>query len=304
VGFGGKVRILTAMILRINPRPLSGFSAAASGLLVALFSVFALSAQPHVDAYIKAYGSSAVEEMQRYKIPASITMAQGMLESNYGRSKLATEAHNHFGIKCPPGWEGKSMRHDDDKPQECFKAYKDASESFRDHSLFLAERSRYAALFELRTTDYKGWAKGLSKAGYATNPNYASLLIDLIERYKLDSLDRLGAERVRYRSANRLPYTLALRGDRWSDLSDWSGKDVEDLKRWNDCERCDRPVEGAAVYLKKKKKRAKAHEHRVEYGETLLQISQMHGIRLESLREINGFQPDFAPEPGTVLRLK
>lgn len=292
------------MIYSINPRAHTGFSRALSGLAIAFCSALELSAQPHVEAYIEEYASSAVEEMQRYKIPASITMAQGMLESNYGRSRLATEANNHFGIKCPPGWDGRSVRHDDDKPQECFKAYRDAAESFRDHSLFLAERSRYAALFELRTTDYKAWAKGLSKAGYATNPKYASLLIDLIERYGLDSLDRLGVERVRYKSANKLPYTLALKGDRWSDLAEWSGKDEEDLKRWNECASCEQPLAGSPIYLKKKKKRAKQAEHRVEYGDSLEQIAQIHGIRLESLLEINGLQNGTSLEVGTILKMR
>ena len=127
--------------------------------------------------------------MKKYKIPASITIAQGLLESGMGLGRLAVKANNHFGIKCHKKWKGKKIYHDDDKKQECFRKYKNPSESYRDHSLFLVNRERYSFLFNLKTKNYKGWAKGLKKAGYATDPKYPEKLISLIERFNLDKFD-------------------------------------------------------------------------------------------------------------------
>ena len=143
------------------------------------------------EEYIQTYKDIAIREMHDYGIPASITLAQGLLESGAGNSALAREAKNHFGIKCHKGWEGKTYYMDDDEKDECFRKYKNAEESFRDHSLFLKTRGRYSALFELEITDYRGWAKGLKAAGYATNPKYAQLLIDRIELYDLTKYDRI-----------------------------------------------------------------------------------------------------------------
>ena len=139
--------------------------------------------------YIQQYAAIAQEEMRRYKIPASITLAQGLLESQFGQGVLAQKSNNHFGIKCKRDWNGKKVYHDDDAPGECFRAYKDPKESYRDHSLFLVERERYASLFRLNKTNYKAWAKGLKKAGYATDPAYADKLIGLIERLSLWKYD-------------------------------------------------------------------------------------------------------------------
>ena len=141
--------------------------------------------------YIEKYKNIAMCEMIKDKIPASITLAQGILESGNGTSRLATEGNNHFGIKCHNDWNGKTMRHDDDAPKECFRVYKTPEESFRDHSIFLKNNTRYAALFDLKITDYKGWAKGLKKAGYATLPTYANVLINLIETYDLQKYDQM-----------------------------------------------------------------------------------------------------------------
>jgi len=139
--------------------------------------------------YIEMWRNTAIKQMIQYKIPASITLAQGILESANGNSKLAREAKNHFGIKCHNTWNGDTFFQDDDKKNECFRSYTSASESYKDHSLFLSGRKRYAALFDLKLTDYKGWAKGLKSAGYATNPKYAHLLIDIIEKYDLSDFD-------------------------------------------------------------------------------------------------------------------
>lgn len=141
-----------------------------------------------IEAYIALYAPIAQEEMKLYKIPASITLAQGILESGAGEGTLTIKANNHFGIKCHD-WKGESVYHDDDRSQECFRKYKDPKYSFRDHSLFLTERKRYARLFELDPADYEGWAKGLKAAGYATDSRYPHKLIDLIERYQLYRYD-------------------------------------------------------------------------------------------------------------------
>lgn len=141
--------------------------------------------------YIEKYKDVAMREMQEYKIPASITLAQGLLESGNGNSELAKKSNNHFGIKCHKDWKGGRTYHDDDEKGECFRVYKNPEESYRDHSKFLANGQRYAFLFDLKITDYKGWAKGLKKAGYATLPVYANILIKLIEDYNLTQYDQM-----------------------------------------------------------------------------------------------------------------
>src|SRR5690606_35605890 len=141
-----------------------------------------------VQGYINEYADIAMDEMRLYTIPASLNLTQDILESGAGRGDLSKRANNHFGIKCHE-WRGEMVYHDDDSSQECFRKYKDAKYSYRDHSLFLAERKRYADLFELRVDDYKGWAKGLRAAGYATDRKYPDKLIDLIERYELYTYD-------------------------------------------------------------------------------------------------------------------
>ena len=144
-----------------------------------------------VNDYLNKYSAFAISEMKRYKIPASITLAQGLLESSYGKGRLAVEANNHFGIKCHKSWRGKKIYHDDDEKNECFRKYSDVSDSYRDHSLFLKNRSRYASLFDLDIKNYRAWAKGLKKAGYATDPKYADKLISLIDRYELYRFDKI-----------------------------------------------------------------------------------------------------------------
>jgi flagellum-specific peptidoglycan hydrolase FlgJ len=148
-----------------------------------------LSVAERVDRYVKTFAEVAQQEMKSYDIPASITLAQGILESGMGDSRLATQANNHFGIKCHKEWRGKRIYHDDDEKGECFRVYKDPRTSYRDHSLFLTTRSRYDFLFDYKKHDYKSWAKGLKKAGYATDPKYPDKLISLIERYRLDRYD-------------------------------------------------------------------------------------------------------------------
>ncbi len=157
-------------------------------LMLSPFFVIGQNKSNSTQDYINTYTKIAIEQEKQYGIPACITLAQGILESGSGRSRLATEANNHFGIKCHNEWKGKKIYKDDDKQNECFRVYDNAEQSYIDHSLFLVGKKRYAELFKLKITDYKGWAKGLKQAGYATNPKYPQLLIDIIELYDLANI--------------------------------------------------------------------------------------------------------------------
>lgn len=185
IGAGGNFEEILVMSRLI------GFTVLANFMLCS----FALS-QPQmtVEEYIDTYKETALEEMRKYRIPASITLAQGILESGNGNSDLARLANNHFGIKCHKEWTGKTFHKDDDAKDECFRAYKSAKESYYDHSLFLTSRDRYQFLFDLELSDYKAWANGLKQAGYATNPRYAEMLIRIIEENGLAELDK-GADK-------------------------------------------------------------------------------------------------------------
>lgn len=171
-------------------------------ILVSVLAILSICmrAQDACELYIAKYSAMAVEEMYRSGVPASITLAQGLLESGMGKSTLATNANNHFGIKCHK-WDGNKVYHDDDKPQECFRSYDSAEDSFKDHSDFLRYHDRYKFLFDLEPTDYKGWANGLKAAGYATSPTYPEKLISLIERYELYKFDTVGEEDVKSEEA-------------------------------------------------------------------------------------------------------
>lgn len=165
---------------------------------IIITSKFSAQAWKTDDQYIQKFAQYAVEEMEKYKIPASITLAQGLLETGGGQSRLAQEGNNHFGIKCKEDWTGKTMKHTDDAPNECFRVYNDPKQSYEDHSVFLATRKFYVNLFKLDPKDYKAWAHGLKKAGYATNPKYASILISKIEKYKLYEFDNTTSKEVLY----------------------------------------------------------------------------------------------------------
>ncbi len=187
------------------------------------------------EKYIDTYKDIAKSEMQLYHIPASITLAQGILESGSGKGRLSVKANNHFGIKCHD-WIGKKIYHDDDKSQECFRKYKDAKYSFRDHSLFLSERKRYAKLFKLKKENYKGWAKGLKAAGYATDRKYPQKLISLIERYKLYKFDKevLGDSYVKHEVPEHkvIKYTV-VKGDTLYSISKRYNVTVKELQNMN-----------------------------------------------------------------------
>ena len=189
-----------------------------------------------VTNYIEEYAGIAKDEMKEYGVPASITLAQGILESGAGRGELSKRANNHFGIKCHKGWTGERVYHDDDRDQECFRKYKDPEISFRDHSLFLSERSRYSGLFKLRKDDYKAWANGLRKAGYATDPKYPQKLIGIIEKYNLSKLDRevLGkkSKKKKKKKTDIATYSVK-KGDTLYSISRKYNIDVDKLKEYN-----------------------------------------------------------------------
>jgi flagellum-specific peptidoglycan hydrolase FlgJ len=188
--------------------------------------------------YIKKYKETAMDEMRVFKIPASITLAQGILESASGKSELTKKSNNHFGIKCHKGWKGKRVYYDDDKKGECFRVYKNPKKSFRDHSLFLADRERYSKLFKLKKGDYIRWAKGLSAAGYATDRRYPAKLIALIEKYNLHKYDAkvLGKQYKKERSkktSNNSENHIVVKGDTLYSISKKYGLTVNKLKKIN-----------------------------------------------------------------------
>lgn len=189
-----------------------------------------------VDEYIDRYSAIAMTEMRSSKIPASITLAQGILESGSGNGRLAKEANNHFGIKCH-GWKGEKIYHDDDRFQECFRKYKAAETSYKDHSEFLTGRKRYANLFKLRANDYKGWAKGLKAAGYATDRKYPQKLIALIERYELYNYDaEVLGKKIKNKTSKRSSHVLShtiVKGDTLYSLSKRYGVSVDVIKQRN-----------------------------------------------------------------------
>jgi len=274
-----------------------------------------------VDQYIEKYSSLAVDEMYRSKIPASITLAQGILESGNGNSRLATEANNHFGIKCKASWTGKTMYEDDDAPQECFRKYDAAIDSYRDHSDFLMKNSRYAFLFDLEQTDYKAWAHGLKKAGYATNPQYAELLITFIERHKLHKYDgvKLSEEEDRENKeekaetiksygkeiiVNGVPGIVAKAGDSYAQIAlDYDMK-VYQLYRNNDLPKDAICKEGDTVYLKSKKSRSDIPTHIVGENESMYLISQRYAVKLEKLLDRNELIEGQEPAVGETIYLR
>ena len=196
----------------------------------------------NTEDYVKYYSNIAMDEMVQFGIPASITLAQGILESGAGKGRLAVQANNHFGIKCHD-WNGKKIYHDDDEKQECFRKYDNPEYSYRDHSLFLADRKRYSFLFDLKKDDYKQWAKGLKKAGYATDPKYPQKLIDLIERYELYKYDNIVLKKKNKQYKVR-------RGDTLYSISEKFNMSVNSIKRLNNLQGNDLTI-GQTIIIKK-----------------------------------------------------
>lgn len=263
-------------------------------------------------AYINQYKDIAIEQMRKYRIPASITLAQGLLESGAGKSELARKSNNHFGIKCH-SWDGKRTYHDDDEKGECFRVYKNVRDSYEDHSIFLATGSRYAFLFKFSETDYVNWARGLKRAGYATSPTYADKLIEIIERYDLDRFDRAQGSKSRYLGphkpyiANDIVYVVARQGDTLLSIAEEFGISKRKLICYNDLYRGYVPVKGDIIYLARKHRKAqKPHnQHVVGDGESMHMISQKYAVRLNRLYQMNDATPDtYAPMVGDVIRLR
>ncbi len=280
--------------------------------------------------YIEMYKDDAIKEMKRSGVPASITLAQGILESGDGNSALARYAKNHFGIKCHSGWTGGTFIQDDDEKDECFRKYKTVLESYKDHSDFL-QKKRYAFLFNLKITDYKGWAKGLKKAGYATNPKYPQLLIDIIEKnelYKYDTAKgqkqlskkqktkkgkskktkvvkskRKGSHQIMTHK-NNIRYIEVKPEDTFDKIADEFEMGLWQLYKYNDIEKDSDLFENGILYLQPKRGKAKEDLHIVATGETMWEISQKHGIKLDKLYKKNRMSLGDEPNVGDKLYLR
>ena len=285
--------------------------------------------------YIERYAEIAVEEMYRSGVPASITLAQGLLESRYGQSELAVKGNNHFGIKCH-NWNGAGMYYDDDRKGECFRKYASPEESYRDHSDFLRFRDRYRFLFDLEPTDYKGWAHGLKKAGYATDSKYPQKLISLIEEFELYKYDLDGGDR-RQRpdspawlerverlddsrketfhfalsrqmySKNGVPFVYSVEGESYASIAARYNLFHKEILRYNDLKEDVTLYPGTVVYLQKKKKQAAKglDKHIVDEDDmSLTDIAQRYAVKLSSLLRMNGFTEDYEPKEGEVIILR
>ena len=351
--------------------------------LLAAFLLLSADLSPQ-QQYINRYAALAVSEMYRSGVPASITLAQGLLESRYGLSRLATEGNNHFGIKCH-NWKGKKMYHDDDAKGECFRVYDDPEQSFLDHSDFLRYQDRYKFLFDLKTTDYKGWAQGLKKAGYATDPAYPAKLIKLVEDYSLDKYDRMtvaqaeaaspgqtklsqgdnpsdkagrkkekqrrrkkrrssaeeyvddtqthiiaspntleadadvklsrekASETFRFRlsrelrSRNGVPYILSTAGETYASIAKSNDLFLKELLRFNDLSAEEELLPGTVVYLQPKKQQTERGLDKyiiAEDGEDLRALSQRFGVKLSSIRKMNGLGASYEPREGDTILLR
>ena len=276
--------------------------------------------------YIDTWKNEAISQMAAYGIPASITLAQGILESGDGNSSLAKQGNNHFGIKCHT-WTGKTIHKDDDKKNECFRKYNNAQQSFQDHSEFLSKRGRYSFLFDLKPNDYKGWAKGLKTAGYATNPKYPSLLIALIEKNNLQQYDNMilasnnsssnnndfslanlskpkpGKHSI-YIHNNNIKYIKVKSEDTFYKISKEFGMHLGQIYKYNDLSDNNFIKEGNIIYLQPKRQKAKVQSHKVKENETLQDISQLYGIKFKSICKKNKLEPETILQQGQILELR
>lgn len=287
------------------------------------------SAQDQV-AYIRKYEEIAVAEMMRSGIPASIKLAQAILESNCGQSELACKANNHFGIKCGGNWDGKTFHREDDDyhngklTKSCFREFNSVMESYVAHSDFLKDpgkTSRYSSLFDLEKTDYKGWAQGLSKAGYATDPQYANRLIQIIEKYELYRYDNeyvhelvasanqptINVHQI-IRQVNNVNYTVALGGDNLLLVAARNNMSARELMRYNEGIRNKEQVlaSGDRIFLEAKRSsyKGKQQYHMLKEGEDLATVSNLYGVKLETLAKRNGLNKTEVPLPRQKIVLK
>jgi hypothetical protein len=274
--------------------------------------------------YAEIWRIIAVQQMVQSKIPASITLAQGILESGSGNSELARKGNNHFGIKCHD-WIGDKMYMDDDAKGECFRVYANAEQSYIDHSNFLLDKKRYSGLFQLELTDYKGWAKGLKDAGYATNPKYPELLIAIIDELKLYELDVIGAqnnlnapslsvsnqkngaqEHTIAKHENKVNYIIAKKGDTFYRLSKEFGLGLWQLYKYNDFDsKKDILEEGDIVYIQRKRNKSKNKVLKLKESMSLREVSQVQALKLESLLKYNdSASPDVILTKGEKVSLR
>ena len=284
--------------------------------VVSVFAAVGAAAQDPYHDYIAEYSGLAVEQQALHGIPASVTLAQGLLESAAGRSSLAVRGNNHFGIKCHSEWRGDTLLRNDDAVDECFRSYETAVESFEDHSRFLL-RKRYAPLFDLDITDYAGWANGLRSCGYATDPNYASRLITIIERYALYLFDtdegRNAEDNARFiqemlsrshpvRRSRGLHYMIAAPGDTYREIAREFDIPEKTLRKYNDATR-NRIKDWEEVYLEEKHDKAPdgVDSATIGDGESIHSLAQRFGMKLATLRSLN---PGAHDRPGTRLRLR
>ncbi len=288
----------------------------------AVTSLMAQDLNPKYQAYIDKYSELAVTEQERHAIPASITMAQAILESNAGEGRLATEGNNHFGIKCTSDWKGQTITQDDDQLGECFRKYRKPIDSFEDHSQFL-KRQRYAFLFQYEITDYKSWAYGLSRAGYATDPEYPAKLIRLIENYKLYELDKKAKveeknfydDEPNYEQLwgyieienNGVRCVRVITKDKIDNVAKAFHMSIKKLLYYNDL--MDNMTMLNAqdyVYLGMKKNHAdrRYETHKVSVGESMHDVAQLYGIKLKKLYKINNMAYGTQAKAGMVLRLQ
>jgi LysM repeat protein len=307
-------------------------------LLMATFVCFQGHSQtknPSYEAYINKYKDIAIQQQKLYKIPASITLAQGLLETGAGSSRLARVGNNHFGIKCKEEWTGGRMYHDDDAKNECFRTYKSAEDSYLDHSLFLAKRKYYVSLFDLNIYDYKGWAHGLQKCGYATDKLYGQKLVNIIETYELYKYDKTQPvtkkqinddiyeikldvsefeikhpDYTKWRrniyQVNGIHYIKAQANESYKTISDDIHMKLKKLYKYNEVSDAYKLSKGDNIFVQPKKKQAAKGNsvHVVKPGESVYSVSQTHGVKIKSLYKFNKLSDDYIPKTGDVLKIR
>jgi LysM repeat protein len=301
-----------------------------------LFISFLKAQDISVEEYVNTYRSIAVAEMKRSGIPASVTLAQGILETEHGNSELVKKSNNHFGIKCKSTWTGESVTHTDDAPNECFRKYPNAADSYKDHSDYLKTSPRYASLFQLDPSDYKGWAHGLKRAGYATNPRYPQIVISNIEKYNLQQYDTISGEmgndmavtkNVEDESVvknatlvsdneeiknalkanskfNKLKALYASKGTSLLAIATAADIDLVKLLDYNDLKTDGLLKEDQLIYLEKKNKQGNRDFSTSLQNETLRDVAQNNGVQLKSLMQINNMNESELIKRGTKIKLR
>lgn len=289
-----------------------------------------------VEEYVNTYRNIAVAEMKRSGIPASVTLAQGILETEHGNSDLVKKSNNHFGIKCKSTWTGESVKHTDDAPNECFRKYPNAADSYKDHSDYLKTTPRYASLFELPPSDYKGWAFGLKRAGYATNPRYPQIVISNIEKYNLQQYDTvtgivnsnivvaknvedesvvknatLVSDNAEIKNAltgnskfNKLKALYASKGTSLLAIAMAANIDMAKLLDYNDLKMDGLLKDDQLIYLEKKNKQGNRDFSTSLQNETLRDVAQNNGVQLKSLMQLNNMNENEFLKKGTKIKLR